>query len=156
MTDYRGALRKELIDRAECYAAQEGIKAYVYRSKGTPATVLFKQYTLGGLPRCGNFTPAAYQAIVDCPKWKDRIEKPRPKKHSDFHGADSASAKELDSCCSSDALLMNIWFHPSSQTNQKLWELFGFNEKAAVDFGFKANLPFGDGAIEPTSSEIDP
>jgi hypothetical protein len=106
-------------------------------------------------PRCGNFTSAAYQAILDCPNWKDRICKPHPKKHSDFHDADIASAREFDSCCSSDALLMNIVCHPSSRTNQKLWGLFGFNEIPVVEFGFKANLPFGDGTIEPRSSEID-
>jgi hypothetical protein len=35
MKDYVGLLRKELIARAERYAAQEGIEEYVYRSKGT-------------------------------------------------------------------------------------------------------------------------
>ena len=116
--------------------------------------VLFKQCISEAQPRCGNFTPAAYQAILDRPSWKNRICKPHPRK-SAFYDADKASAKELDSCCSSDALLMNIVCHPSSRTNQQLWELFGFNQIPAVDFGFKANLPFGDGGTEPTSSEID-
>jgi hypothetical protein len=50
---------------------------------------------------------------------------------------------------------MNIICHPSSRTNLKLWQLFGFNHIPAIDFGFKANLPFEDGSIEPRSSEID-
>jgi hypothetical protein len=50
---------------------------------------------------------------------------------------------------------MNIVCHPSSRTNSKLWELFGFNQMPTVDFGFKANLLFEDGSIEPRSSEID-
>jgi hypothetical protein len=154
-TNYAGALRKELIDRAEHYAGQESIQAHVYRSRGTPPTVLFKQYTLEGMSRCDNFTPAAYQEILDCPNWKDRLSKAHSKKDTAFDDADIASAKELDSCCSSDALLMNIVCHPSSRANQKLWELFGCNQIPDLDFGFKANLPFGDGTIEPRSSEID-
>jgi hypothetical protein len=62
---------------------------------------------------------------------------------------------ELDSCCSSDALLMNVFCHPDIRTSEKFAALFGFRRIPTMQFGFKANLPFKNGGNEPTSSEID-
>ena len=155
MTNYSDLLRSELLERAEAFTARTGLEPYVYRSKGQTPTVLFKKHGSVGAPQHGNFMPASYAAIQGTPTWEQRLGKPHSQRVRALHEQDQASAKELDSCTSSDALLMNIFCHPSTGTNRQLAALFGLKGTLALEFGFKANLPFAGGGTEPRSSEID-
>lgn len=85
----------------------------------------------------------------------DRLDKPHTGGTRCFLDVDVARARELDSCISSDAVAKNIFCHPSSLSNPELARLFGFVQLPEPDFGFKANLPFAAGGIEPRSTEID-
>lgn len=151
-----GILRSELLRRAEAYVTHHGLDAHVYRSRGKPPTVLFRSFQSEGEERHGNFHDESYAEIVRRPDWASRLQKPHScKGNSCFLECDAATACELDSCTSSDALAMNIFCHPSSPTNTALARLFGFDHLPNPDFGFKANLPFLSGQKEPRSTEID-
>lgn len=154
--NYAGILRRELLRRAEAYVTHHELDAHVYRSRGKPPTVLFRSFQSEGKERHGNFHDESCAEIVRRPDWASRLQKPHSGKgKSCFLECDAATACELDSCTSSDALAMNIFCHPSSPTNTALARLFGFDHLPNPDFGFKANLPFLSGQKEPRSTEID-
>ena len=53
--------------------------------------------------------------------------------------------KELDSCTSSDALLMNVFCHPTTLANTDLRIILLCSGAAIPEFGFKARVPlFGE------------
>jgi hypothetical protein len=60
---------------------------------------------------------------------------------------------ELDSCTSSDALLMNIFCHPSLQRNRGIAVLLGTQPNLHAAFGYKARVPLVSGRFDRT--EID-
>jgi len=148
-------LRREILDRAEQFVASRQLGSNVYRSLGKPPTVLFRQYEDGGRPRHGNFHPASYESIVRDEQWRQRLEKAHSQKSRSLRPANQAAAKELDSCTSSDALLMNVFCHPSAVENAALAKLFGCKHLPKPQFGFRARLPLSDGKREPRSTEID-
>jgi hypothetical protein len=61
--------------------------------------------------------------------------------------------RELDSCNSSDALLMNIFCHPSSYGHGPLSSLLSLDADANFVFGYKPRLPMVGGRADCT--EID-
>lgn len=149
-------LRREILTRAEHFVSNQGLEPYVYRSRGRPAVVLFKPYTSKGRKLHGNFHSTSYANILENAEWKKRLAKPHPSAgRGSFAPADSKAAKELDSCTSSDALLMNVFCHPSITANKPLAALFGLDRLLSSEFGFKACLPFVDGESEPRSTEVD-
>src|ERR1700741_5079545 len=98
-----GRLRAELALRNRLYA---GSRPHVESYGGDPVVVYAPDDG-----RHGNFYPPAYAAIAAQPEWIRRFDKvhaqgrslPRPQ-------IDPARKwRELDSCMSSDALLMNIF-----------------------------------------------
>lgn len=148
-------LRNELLSRAETYVKSGDLESNVYRSLGNPPTVLFRSHELGGQSRHGNFYPDSYAAIVDRPAHTSRLAKKHPGGMRSFGEADAISARELDSCTSSDALAMNIFCHSSIPGNGLLAGLFGFQKMPEPAFGYKAKLRFLRGAVESSSTEID-
>lgn len=153
---YAANVRQDLLHRAETYVTNGGLESHVYRSSGKVPTVLFRSYRSDGKPCHGNFHPESYAAIALRPPWAERLKKPHTGKNRGwFRKDDATNAREMDSCTSSDALAMNIFCHPSRIKNQALAQMFGFDQLPEPDFGFKANLPFAVGGIEPRSTEID-
>jgi hypothetical protein len=105
--DWSTVLRAELTKRAEIYMTDIGAPGYL--SLGPTPTRLFEAYDDGR--RHGNFIDASYQAICGEPAWNAR----RQKAHSQGQALPTekrSSARELDSCNSSDALLMNCFCYP--------------------------------------------
>jgi len=150
------SLRQDLLRRAEVYVTGKEIEPHVYRSLGEVPTVLFRSYESEGKQRHGNFDDESFAKITDKPSWANRLEKQHPGKgRGSFQECDTANARELDSCTSSDALAMNIFCHPSTFKNEVLAKLFGFDQLPEPNFGFKAKLPFRSGGTEPRSTEID-
>ncbi len=87
------------------------IGAPSYTSLGLTPTRLFETYDDGR--RHGNFFDASYLAICAELAWKARTEKA----HSQMQALPSdkrLGARELDSCNSSDALLMNCFCYPGA------------------------------------------
>jgi len=84
-----GFLREKLIESIKDYCGHENISG---EKESKTGVILFhddlQQY---------NFFGPSYQHILNTPEWKKRL------------------MKELDSCMSSDALLMNIFCNPRMQ-----------------------------------------
>jgi hypothetical protein len=109
VSDWSTALRTELAERAAVHMTKIGAPGYL--SLGSAPTRLFETYDDG--QRHGNFIHASYQAICDEPPWKARTHKA----HSQMQALPldkRLGARELDSCNSSDALLMNCFCYPGA------------------------------------------
>jgi hypothetical protein len=103
----------------------------------------------------GNFYPPAYSAILTHPQWVRRFDKihaqgrslPRP-------SIDPARKwRELDSCMSSDALLMNLFCTPEVVTSPAIRRMLGIDTNAEPVFGWKARVPLKSGRVDRT--EVD-
>lgn len=143
--NWSGALRAELASRAREWAQDRGVS--FYESLGSAPTVLFERDASGGSH--GNFHPDSWRAICANLDWKRRLDKV----HSQLRALPEvrrAAAKELDSCNSSDALLMNCFCFPGTVAL-----LLGVSAptSAAPVFGFPAALSLVDGTLDAT--EID-
>jgi hypothetical protein len=143
-------LRRKLITLAESYVENNHLEQHVYRSSGNPAVVLFRPYVVEGELRHGNFHQPSYAEIRKHTCWHQRLFK----RHTKVREL-QPQARELDSCTSSDALLMNIFCHPSIVENARVAQLFGFPAMPMPCFGFKARLPKKHGGTETPSTEVD-
>jgi hypothetical protein len=115
-SSYASALRQELSARNIIWAESNGF---------------LHECTLGALPsvlyraddqqRHGNFHPASYKRILNNPAWKRRLAKVHTtaRKRLLSHDPDR---QELDSCNSSDALLMSVFCHPSTQAGRAAFD----------------------------------
>ena len=153
MPNYARKLRQALIERAEKYVCKHHLTEHVYRSRGNPPTVLFRPYRSNGQDYHGNFILSSYKAIMEKPEWRARLERPHQRQNA-LRPEDRAAAKELDSCCSSDALLMNIFCHPTTEENLKLAALLGLKRLPTPEFGFRARLPFGEARYDRTQLDV--
>jgi len=148
-------LRKSLLSLAEKYVTTRDLGDSVYRSLGKTPTVLFRPYPNEGKTHHRNFHSESYGQIAGNAKWRPRLSKPHSQKSRSLDPADQANAKELDSCTSSDALLMNIFCHPSTVANPAIARLFGLKRLPVPRFGFQPKLPLANGKQESRSTEID-
>jgi hypothetical protein len=145
---YASALRQELAARSRLYA--QG-RAHV-ESYGNPPVIVYAPED----ERHGNFFDPAYEAIAANPNWMRRFNKvhaqaarslPKP-------AIDAARRwRELDSCMSSDALLMNIFCAPGAVESMLVQNTLGFEAGAKPIFGWKAKVPLRNGRLDAT--EID-
>jgi hypothetical protein len=103
----------------------------------------------------GNFYPPAYSAIMTHPQWVRRFDKihaqgrslPRP-------SIDSARKwREIDSCMSSDALLMNLFCTPEVIASPAIRLMLGLDTESEPVFGWKARVPLKNGRVDRT--EVD-
>ena len=60
---------------------------------------------------------------------------------------------ELDTCMSSDALLMNIFCHPGALQNGRVLALLDIEPGATPIFGYRARVPLANGRFDRT--EVD-
>ncbi len=104
----------------------------------------------------GNFFDPAYPAIAANPDWMRRFDKVHaqaarslPKPQLD----PVRRWRELDSCMSSDALLMNIFCTPDVAESAAICNALGVGEGAAPVFGWKARVPLANGRFDRT--EVD-
>jgi hypothetical protein len=99
----------------------------------------------------GNFIRESYAAIRAHPAWRTRLEKRHthsrtlPELYRD-------TAAELDSCMSSDALLMNFFCYPGF-LDHRVARLFGVEPGTVPNFGVKARIKINGGKRD--STEID-
>lgn len=142
-------LRKALIAQASRYVQHNEIDLGRYYSSSRGVTI-FLCYKQLNKQRHDNFHSDSYDAIISNLEWAKRLAKPHNGRRflPDEH---RSTVKELDSCCSSDALLMNIFCHPLAPT--ALAPLFGFKRAPRLQFGFKPRLSYSNGGCE--RSEID-
>jgi hypothetical protein len=61
---------------------------------------------------------------------------------------------ELDSCTSSDALLMNIFCHPGALRNGKVCALLGVQPGLSPCFGYRARVPLANARFDRTEVDL--
>ncbi|HZD32377.1 MAG TPA: hypothetical protein VE779_12030, partial [Candidatus Angelobacter sp.] len=103
--------------------------------------------------RHGNFLDETYQAIVQNLDWRKRLNKIHAQARNSLPNT-GYRWKELDSCTSSDALLMNVFCYPGVPTDARVVSLLGVEQGSEAQFGFKARVPLSSGLFDRT--EVDP
>lgn len=101
----------------------------------------------------GNFVPETYRAILANPLWARRLRKAHTSARSALPRNDRGFWSELDSCSSSDALLMNVFCYPGVFEDGRVLSLLGVEDDAAPEFGLKARVPLLGGKFDRT--EVD-
>lgn len=143
---FSSSLRRELCELNRKYAAAHSYP-HVF-SYGDPAVVVYEPE--GGLH--GNFLDVTYAAILKNDAWRRRLAKV----HTHRRGMPLPAGgprRELDSCTSSDALLMNVFCYPRVFADGRLSGTLGVEAGAVPQFGFKARVPLSGGRSDRT--EID-
>ena len=138
-------LRRLALAYADARALIRGQDFYESLGRDNPV-VLFRTTERGN----GNFIPASYDAIRREPSAMERTRKRHTQLGSlptDFR----ASALEMDSSNSSDALLMNIFCYPGVGSDA-LCDLLGVERWSEPTFGQKCRVP---GEKASWSTELD-
>jgi hypothetical protein len=101
----------------------------------------------------GNFLPATYRAILENAEWRKRLNKVHAQARTALPRADRRW-RELDSCTSSDALLMNVFCFPGVLTDSPLLDFLGVEGNPPLQFGFKARVPVANGKCDRTEVDL--
>jgi hypothetical protein len=141
-------LRYELCVRNRAYAGSNKL-AHV-ESYG-PVPVIVYQPDEGG--RHGNFLDETYASIVGHPQWRRRLDKVHAQARTSLPKNDRRW-KELDSCTSSDALLMNVFCFPGVLANLRVLSLLAVDNADDARFGFKARVPLSSGLFDRTEVDL--
>ncbi|HMK22633.1 MAG TPA: hypothetical protein VK466_09880, partial [Terriglobales bacterium] len=141
-------LRRELSERARAYAGARALPYCV--SYGEQATVCFEGFGIG---QHGNFHPGSYGRILANPGWRARLFKVHTTAGRHLPKSENGRRRELDSCTSSDALLMNVFCHPGTLRAARVRALLGVEGHEVPEFGFRARVPLGSGQGDRT--EVD-
>jgi hypothetical protein len=154
---YTGALRRELAARNREYArGRPHVESY-----GSDPVVVYRPDG----ERHGNFFDPAYQSILARPQWAKRFGKVHaqgralPKCLEDPH----RKWRELDSCMSSDALLMNVFCTPGVVESAGVQRMMGVApgrgtlggaDMELPEFGWRARVPLKSGLFDRTEVDI--
>jgi len=149
MSIHAAQLRNEITGCAQEFAQRNGLA--FRRSHHEFGSLVFSPSADG--TRHGNFHPASYRAILRRRIWLKRFGKVLTVPERLKQVEDDRRLSELDSCCSSDALLMNIFCHPGVRSSAAVLGLLGLNESAVPIFGWRARVPLGEDKFDRT--EID-
>ena len=144
------ALRHDLSERAGKFALAEALPHSL--SYGETPVVCFPPGKNSA--RHGNFLRGSYRAIQANPAWRKRLEKVHTRDGRSLPPAECRRWKELDSCTSSDALLMNIFCHPSVLRDGRVAALLGFEPGMSPCFGYKARVPIANGRFDRTEVDL--
>jgi hypothetical protein len=144
---YSGELRRELASRNREWARG---KPHVESYGDDPVVV----YCPDG-ERHGNFFEPAYRAMLARPEWARRFNKVHAQGRALPRWTDDPKRKwrELESCMSSDALLMNVFCTPGVVDSPAVRQLLGVEEDRLPEFGWKAKVPLNSGLFDRT--EVD-
>jgi hypothetical protein len=148
MGAYASSLRQELCLRNAKYAFRNGL-AHVL-SYGDLPVVVYERFPEE--KRHGNFLTESYKAILTSDSWRRRLDKVHPQARKSLPKSDKGW-KELDSCTSSDALLMNVFCHPTTLANTELRMILSCSGAEIPEFGFRARVPLVGGRTDQT--EVD-
>lgn len=143
---YARALRNELIHRSRRLVEQRKLTSA--ESYGREAVVVYAASEDGSCH--GNFFPRSYHAIRENPAWRRRLTKAHTGKRN---LPKLESWRELDSCTSSDALLLNIFCHPETLEEGRVHRLMSVALDAEPEFGVRVAGPLKNGHRDRT--EVD-
>ena len=137
----------ELSRRARDFADSQGV--IWYPSLGVPPTILFPADP--SRSRHGNFIDDSYRAILANPSWAKRLGKAHSQRRA-LPEDRRRDAMELDSCNSSDALLMNCFCYPDAAA-QIFERLLPSLVTGRPEFGVSGKVPLQDRT--PDATELD-
>lgn len=137
-------LRQELNSRNLDYAKSKGLRHV--SSYGENAVVVYEPFDRSH----GNSLDVSYRAILRNASWSRRLGKIHTTAAHHLPKADHRW-RELDSCMSSDALLMNVFCHP--RCLRTAGDLLGVQSTESPLFGFRARVPLANGHSDRT--EVD-
>jgi hypothetical protein len=141
-------LRSELVGRAVKYASARSLPHCLGYQEAP--VVCFERV---GDSLHGNFHPASYRAIRAHPEWRRRLAKVHTTARRSLPPSDRGPWRELDSCTSSDALLMNVFCHPGVLRHIGVATALGCEPELTPHFGFRAHVPLETGRFDQT--EVD-
>lgn len=101
----------------------------------------------------GNFYPPAYRRILANPAWRQRLEKAYTSSARIPH-RDARRRRELDTACSSDALLMSIFCAPGTLARKSVQALLTLSSKPRLDFGHRTLTPLASGHDDRTEVDL--
>jgi hypothetical protein len=132
-------LRRDLNARAQHLAITN--RLLHEQTTGTEPSIIFG---CDEQTRHGNFHPASYAAICANPDWHHRLTKTHTA-HRRVRARADWQWMELDCANSSDALLMNIFCHPSvfsdDHLNRTIANLLGVSTNTRPNFGIHPGVP---------------
>ncbi len=140
---YAAMLRRELAARNRAYARG---RPHVESYGDDPVVVYCPSEGVHG-----NFYGPAYEAILGRAAWAKRLNKVHAQGKALPRWTKEPKRKwcELDSCMSSDALLMNVFCAPAPAVRP----ILGVNAEEPPEFGWKAKVPLKSGLFDRT--EVD-
>lgn len=104
--------------------------------------------------RHGNFIDASYRSTLKNPAWAARLQKAHTAKGTALPAhPDGGEWRELDSCMSSDALLMNVFCYPGVCDRAAVTRMLGVAAGLTPEFGYKARVPLAGDHADRT--EVD-
>jgi len=125
-------LRYELKESAIKYAKARSLNYQEYET-----AIIFSKLE-------DNFQADSYRNIMRYKEHSERLEK----RHSHFQD----ETKEMQSCASSDALLMNIFSYPKVDSWSGIQKLLGIENIKEIEYGFIPNIESDESM---TKTEID-
>jgi hypothetical protein len=99
----------------------------------------------------GNFHALSYPRILANSLWRRRLAKAHTSAHRRLPSRD-ADRCELDSCTSSDALLMNVFCYPGAIS--LLRPLLSLEADSGLEFGHRPRVPTLDGRLDCTELDL--
>jgi len=145
---YVAELRRQISQCGQKYAQSRGVPHRL--SYGAMPAVVFEPDEDARLH--GNFLEASYRAILKNSQWHRRLTKVHSQRKV-LPEAAHGCWRELDSCHSSDALLMNVFCHPKTLCTAAVQNLLGVEAGAVAEFGYRARVPLAIGKFDRT--EVD-
>ncbi len=143
------SLRSTLARNAERYAIENGLQ--FYKSLGKAPAVLFERSEDG--TQHGNFFSPAFDAIRNQPAWERRLQAHHQNARKTLPAGKRDAACELDSCNSSDALLMNVFCDPKAPL--RALNMAGSTLAVSTpEFGVAGRVPLLDGTDDRTKIDM--
>ncbi len=146
---FAAELRRELSLRSRAFAKQRQLD-HVESCGGSPV-VVYQPHE--NEVRHGNFIDESYAAILSETSWQRRLSKTHAQARSCLP-RNGRAWKELDSCNSSDALLMNVFCYPGVAGCSAVASLLGIEPSQIPEFGFKARVPLKNGQADRTEVDL--
>jgi hypothetical protein len=147
---FAAELRRELCARNAQFARRHSLD-HVSSYGATPVTVYAPDPESR---RHGNFYRPSYRAILQREEWARRLEKVHAQARHALPRADRRW-RELDSCTSSDALLMNIFCCPGVCRSKLVAGMLGTETTDLPQFGFRARVPLRAARERFDRTEVD-
>jgi hypothetical protein len=145
---YASSLRRELCSRNADFARRHGLD-HVHSYGRQPVIV----YAPCERQAHGNFFPASYKAIQKNAAWRLRLNKVHTQAKTSLPRSDRRW-RELDSCVSSDALLMNIFCCPRVLRSSNVAAMLGVDPGSQPQFGYRPRVPLSNGHIDRTEVDL--